>query len=432
MISIENLIIGGGIAGLAVGLRLKEEQQEYLILERNSYYGGLCSSFCIDGFIFDNFVHLSFTKNDLVRKYFDRTPFYAHIPNPYNYYHGMWIKHPAINNLYPLSDNEKHLVNNDLKLREKYASKYHENYEYWLRYQFGDYFSDNFPLVYTRKYWQEEAKNIGTKWIGNRVYQPTYEEIMEGMKTSNTPVTYYAKEMRYPTHGGFESFIKGFAGGININLNEEVVAIDLIGKTVTTNKNVYSYQRLFSSLPLPEWTSLVLTCNKRDFTKFKESIDNLHWTSGYMISLGMKGKIPRNDLWDYIYDEDIEVSRYYSPSIMSSNTVPQGCYSIQAEVYTRDGKSHRLPCNELLDSTIKKLDCIGALRTQEVVVKDIKFSKYCNVLFDHEIYKNREIVLNYLEHHDVISIGRFGLWDYYWSDQSFLSGYNATDGIITG
>ena len=119
MISIENLIIGGGIAGLAVGLRLKEEQQEYLILEKNSYYGGLCSSFCIDGFIFDNFVHLSFTKNDLVRKYFDRTPFYAHIPNPYNYYHGMWIKHPAINNLYPLSDNEKHLVNNDLKLREK-------------------------------------------------------------------------------------------------------------------------------------------------------------------------------------------------------------------------------------------------------------------------------------------------------------------------
>lgn len=93
----------------------------------------------------------------------DRTPFYAHTPNPFNYYHGVWIKPPAINNLFPLSEDEKKKVLRGLANRDKYKDSYSDNYERWLRYQFGDYFAENFLLVYTRKYWMEEARNMETK-----------------------------------------------------------------------------------------------------------------------------------------------------------------------------------------------------------------------------------------------------------------------------
>jgi hypothetical protein len=37
---------------------------------------------------------------------------------------------------------------------------------------------------------------------------------------------------------------------------------------------------------------------------------------------------------------------------------------------------------------------------------------------------NRQIVIDYLNSMNIKSIGRFGEWDYLWSNQSFMSGYN--------
>lgn len=57
MIDIDYLILGAGISGLAAGQKLKEEGKNFLILEKNNSYGGLCDNFEIDGFRFDRFVH---------------------------------------------------------------------------------------------------------------------------------------------------------------------------------------------------------------------------------------------------------------------------------------------------------------------------------------------------------------------------------------
>ena len=53
----------------------------------------------------------------------------------------------------------------------------------------------------------------------------------------------------------------------------------------------------------------------------------------------------------------------------------------------------------------------------------MRFEKYANVIFDHNIYKSREIVRDYLASIGIETIGRFGEWDYLWSDQSLLSGF---------
>ena len=38
---------------------------------------------------------------------------FRHVPNAYNLYQGIWIKHPAQNNLYPLSQKMKDAVVRD-------------------------------------------------------------------------------------------------------------------------------------------------------------------------------------------------------------------------------------------------------------------------------------------------------------------------------
>lgn len=35
-----------------------------------------------------------------------------------------------------------------MKNRDKHKEKYSDNYENWLRHQFGDYFAERFPMTY--------------------------------------------------------------------------------------------------------------------------------------------------------------------------------------------------------------------------------------------------------------------------------------------
>lgn len=279
--------MGAGIAGLAAVQRLKELNEKSLILEKKNSYGGLCDNFEIDGFRFDRFIHLSFATEDLVGKFFDQVEHHKHIPNPCNYYHGLWIKHPAQNNLFPLGDKEKNLILADMKNRPVVDQDSITNYEQWLRVRFGNYFAENFPMIYTKKYWGVNAKELETKWVGNRIYQPTIEEVVEGMKTADTPITYYAKEMRYPKAGGFKSFLKPFLNEENIRYDQSVLKIDPVNKIVTTQNNEYKYDNLYSSIPLTEYASL-LNIDNKDVIK---AINNLHHTSGYIVSLGMEGDL---------------------------------------------------------------------------------------------------------------------------------------------
>lgn len=420
MTKIENLVIGAGISGLAAGQKLKELGKEYLILEQRESYGGLCDNFEIGDFRFDRFVHFSFAEEPEVRTFFDQVDFYRHIPNSYNYYHGLWIKHPAQNNLFPLDEEEKKKILLDMENRPMAEPEYIKNYEQWLRVQFGNYFAENFPMTYTRKYWGVEAKELETKWIGNRMYQPTMDEVLEGMKTTETPVTYYVKEMRYPKKGGFKSFLKSFVNEKSIRYNEQVIFIDTVNKIVKTKNHEYHYDKLYSSIPLKEYVQLL---NIKEQYVIK-AIDNLHCTSGYIVSLGMEGDLIKKDLWDYIYDEDILPARIYSPSEKSPNNCPEGCCSLQAEIYYKDSNVVNNK-EQLLEDVINQLNDAKIIDKSKLLVKDIRFEKYANVIFDSNVYTNRKIIINYLKENGIYPIGRFGEWAYLWTNQSFMSGYNS-------
>ena len=77
------------------------------------------------------------------------------------------------------------------------------------------------------------------------------------------------------------------------------------------------------------------------------------------------------------------------------------------------------------DGAIKAGLEMGLFEQKDIVVQDIRMEKYANIIFDHEIYKNRQIVLDYLTSQGILSIGRFGKWDYLWSHQAFKSGREA-------
>ena len=415
----KTIILGAGIAGISAGYHLSLKGIESTVYEQDADWGGLCGNFMVDGFRFDKSVHLHFSSSQYVLDLFEKSaPFRFLKPISSNYYKGHWVKHPAQNNLAPLPTEEKVSIITDF-IKNKTKEHTIDNYESWLRAQYGDYFSENFPMRYTRKYWSVEAKELSTTWIGPRMYQPDIEEVLRGSYTTDTPNTYYVEEFRYPQKGGFKSYLNLMAKECDIQLNKKAHSIDVKTKEVEfADGTLASYDNLVSSVPLPD----LVACIKDAPKEVVAASENLFATSVAIVSLGFnKTDIPKY-LWYYIYDEDFLPARCHSPSIKSPDNVPEGCSSVQFEVYFSHKNGLAKNGDELIEHVLDKGIEMGLFKMEDVVVKDARVLPYGNVVFYQGMEDDRKIVQDYLDSVNIHYIGRFGKWGYLWTDASLLSG----------
>ena len=414
-----NVILGAGIAGISAGYHLKHKGIDSVIYEKDNDWGGLCGNFSIDGFRFDRFVHFSFATDENDKSLFAAsTGMIEHIPFPSNYYKGFWLRHPAQNNLAPLPIEEKVDIITDFVNRPQKDISNIVTYDEWLRVQYGHYFAEHFPFVYTNKYWGVSADKLETKWVGVRMYTPDLRQVLQGSYSTQDECFYFAKKMLYPKKGGFKSILNKCREGLDIRLNHKVIEINTQDKIITfANGNSIAYERLISTLPLPEIINMLPDVPQ----EVKQAVDDLHWTCGYQVSLGFNRPDIAKYLWFYIYDQDILSARVYSPSLKSSDNVPEGCSSLQAEIFF-DCKEKILDKKEVLENTISKFIEMGLFKKEDLIVQDIRFEPYSNITFVPSIYKNRQIIIDYLKTLGIESIGRFGKWDYKWTHQAFADG----------
>ena len=414
-----NVILGAGIAGISAAYHLKQKGENSVIFEKDNDWGGLCGFFEIDGFRFDRFVHFTFAKDEKIAELFAKSsPLYAHPPVSYNYWRGCWLKHPAQNNLAPLPIEEKVKIIDSFVNRPRKDVAEISDYAEWLRVQYGDYFAENFPFAYTRKYWGVEAKQLETKWVGNRLHVSPLPEVLRGAFAEQQENFYYTKFMNYPKKGGFRSIMNECRKGLDIRLNKKAVRIDTAAKQVEfADGTAENYDNLISSLPLPEIIKMI--------SDVPENVQNaakqLRWTCGYQVSLGFNRPDVAKYLWFYIYDEDVPPARVYSPNLKSPDNTPDGCSSLQAEIFFANGVN--IPDKDkILQQTVSKLKEICGFADDDIVVKDIRFEPYANIIFTPEIYESRKVVREWLQAQGIKTIGRFGEWDYLWSHQAFESG----------
>jgi len=417
-------VLGGGIAGISANYHAKINGYHCEIFEAGQRYGGLLDNFQINEFRFDTAVHLSFTKDKCVRDIFDKVEYLTLKPQAYNYSNGYWLKHPVQNNLYPLPVEEKVLAVNEFINRPKKSGQ--ENYKSWLLGQYGNYIAENYPLLYTRKYWTVDAEKLSTDWVGNRMYKPSIDEVLFGAMTDQTPNTYYAKEMRYPQIGGYRKFVESMAEECRIHLNKKAIRINLKKKKIEfADGSSNYYENLISTIPLPELVKIVSDIPNN----VKDIATDLWATSVQLISIGFNRPDIAKYLWFYVYDEDIEVARAYSPNLKSQDNVPDGCSSLQFEIYHSKYKPLKMQEDALIEHIISAMKKMKLAEKNDIVITDCRNVPYANVVFDLGMVKKRNILRDYLDGMGIKTAGRFGEWDYLWSDQSLLSGKRAIESL---
>jgi protoporphyrinogen oxidase len=426
-------ILGTGMAGFGAALALKDAGREAVLFDKRTWYGGHTASYVWEGkYTFDEGPHVSFTKDEHVRKVLaDAVDGKFEVLNTKvnNHWKGHWIKHPAQVNLHGLPTDLVVKIVADYVAAKQNPPARIDNYEEWLRASFGNTFAETFPMEYTVKYHTTEARNMDTDWIGPRLYQAKLEEILRGALEPSTPEVHYIDHFRYPSHGGFVSYLRRCMDGGDVQLGHEVTSIDPKLKELRfRNGRTATYGDLISSVPLVDLVPTIVGAPR----EVVEAASRLAASEVVIVNL----VVDRADLidahWTYFYDRDYFFTRLSTPHLQSPHNVPPGCGAIQAECYysKKYRPLDRKP-DDCIEPAIRDLHRCGILREGDrILFKNTLHLPYANVIFDLERKAALAIVHGYLRDIGVHWCGRYGDWAYSWTDESFLSGERAAREVL--
>jgi protoporphyrinogen oxidase len=421
------------MAGFGAAYRLHAEGVTPVMYDKNGYHGGHTASVRYDsGFLFDVGPHISFTKDPRIQDLFADSvdQHYETVQiNLNNYWRGYWPKHPVQLHLHGLPEDVIVKVIADFVEQRQAPDRPIKNYADWLLSSFGRTFAELFPMQYTRKYHLTTADNMSTDWLGPRIYRPSLEEVLRGALSPLSAHVHYITHFRYPTDGGFVSYLKKFVPLGRLVFNHELVSVDPRAHELRfSNGAVAPYDALVSSVPLPDLVRMIAGVPQ----DVLDASRRLACSTCVLVNVG----VDRKDLSDahitYFYDEDICFTRLGFPHMLSAANAPPGTGSIQAELYFSDKyKPLTGSPEDWIDPVIADLRRCGVLREDDrVVFSSAMLVRYANIIFDLDRAAALATVHAYLDDLGIAYCGRYGDWGYLWTDESFKSGENAAQKVL--
>ena len=423
------VILGSGMAGCGAAYRFHAEGIKPIMYDKNAYHGGHTASFQDGGFIFDQGPHISFTKDSRIQDLFaesvDQMYETMHL-NLNNYWRGYRPQHPVQLHMHGLPDDVIVKIISDFVEERQAPERPIRNYADWLLASFGRTFAELFPMQYTRKYHLTTADNMSTDWLGPRIYRPSLEEVLRGAISPSAPTVHYISNFRYPREGGFVSYLNKFVPLGNLKLNHELIAIDpRVRQLRFSNGVVANYDVLVSSVPLPELISMIQGAPQ----EVRDAAQRLACSTCVLVNVGVNREDLSKSQLTYIYDDDICFTRLSFPHMFSSNNVPKGMGSIQAEVYFSDKYKPLTGAPEdWIEPVIRDLRRMDLIREEDrIEFRNARLLNYANIIFDLQRADALKIVHGYLDDLGIAYCGRYGDWGYMWTDESFKSGEQAAE-----
>lgn len=428
------VVLGSGMAGFGAAYRLHAEGVTPVMYDKNAYYGGHTASFRSDsGFLFDIGPHISFTKDPRIQEIFAES-----VDQRYetiqiklnNYWRGHWPQHPVQVHLHGLPEDVIIKVIRDFVEESQAPERPVKNYADWLLASFGRTFAELFPMQYTRKYHLTTAENMSTDWLGPRIYRPNLEEVLRGALSPSAPHAHYITHFRYPSNGGFISYLSKFLPLGNLKLNHELVSIDPRAQQLTfSNGHVTQYDRLVSSVALPDLIRMIQGAPP----DVVAASQRLACSTCVLVNIGVNRADLSRAHMTYFYDEDICFTRLGFPHMLSPSNAPEGTGNIQAEVYfSAKYKPLTGSPGDWIEPVIRDLRRCGILREDDQILsRGAMLLPYANIIFDLDRASALKTVHGYLDDLGIAYCGRYGDWGYMWTDESFKSGELAAERALS-
>ena len=212
------IILGGGLSGLGCALSIPQAR----VFEATNHSGGHCYSHNVNGVYFDEGAHICHSKDKKWLGMLEKNTegnIKTFQSNVANYYFGKWFSYPVQNHLNELPTNMKTKALSDFffaQINRKRAKP--QNYLEWCLKEYGEFITEEFYTLFTNKYWRVPMEELGTDWLAGRLIPSQVQNIIAGALAPKIEDQSSFSQFKYPTNGGFHSFIKPMYNKLDIFL----------------------------------------------------------------------------------------------------------------------------------------------------------------------------------------------------------------------
>ncbi len=430
------IIIGAGPTGLGAGWRLSEGQHtNFLMYEKNSYIGGLASSFLDErGFTWDiggHVIHSHYPYFDQVFKRVMKGEFFTHQRESWIYMDNRFIPFPFQNNIHRLRQDQMNECLLGLYKAKKEARR-PRHFGEWLKFTYGAGIAKYFLTPYNRKVWAYSLDNMGFSWVGDRVSPVDISRIEHHIRTNKDDISWGPNAVfHYPKKGGTGELWRRIGQKMrsHIVLNKAVIRIDAKKKKVHFSDGSSDfYDVLLTTMPLD-----VLVQQTTELS-LPSRAGALHASAVTIVGLGIQGETPaelRTKCWIYIPQQDVPFFRATVLSNYSRLNAPKGAWSLMTEISSSE--SRPLPSGNIISSVVDSVKKLGFIGNHPNIFHTWSMSSrygYPTPTLDRDYIVGPYLAA--LEAYNIFSRGRFGTWRYEISNQdhAFMQGVEWVDRVL--
>ncbi|WP_320171939.1 FAD-dependent oxidoreductase [Maridesulfovibrio sp.] len=435
-------IIGAGPTGLGAARRLTElGEKSFVVLEKNSWPGGLASSFTDSkGFTWDIGGHVVFSHYEYYDRLLDELlgdEYIEHQRESWVRSCSTWVPYPFQNNIRYLPNQQRWECVRGLLPGER-SEDTPRNFREWILKIFGEGIARHFMLPYNYKVWATRAEDMDYSWIGERVSVIDLRSVLKNILLERDEVGWGPNnKFRFPLKGGTGSIYRRLAETVSghIRYNTEIVSIDPRSRTISDNAgNSIEYEYLLNTGPLDILVSQWLA---NPGERMVNAASMLRHNGVVVAGIGLSSSSPDSRCWMYFPEDDSPFYRVtnfhnYSPD---NTPVPGKGRALMCEVsYSEDKKINE---SDILGQVEDGLVDTTMLKDEDR--KDITSRWSINVDYGYPVPCLRrdealKILQPALESMNIYSRGRFGGWKYEVSnmDHSVMQGVEWAERMVNG
>jgi protoporphyrinogen oxidase len=433
---VKYLIIGAGPTGLGAAHRLRELGcEDFLVLEREGYAGGLAASFQDSaGFTWDFGGHVLFSHYE----YYDNLvhdllegQYLRHERESWVRAANTWVPYPFQNNLRHLPPETRWKCVRGLlpgNRPELAPGQRPAHFRQWIETVFGPGIGEAFMWPYNFKVWATPPEQMSYSWIGERVSVVDLEGVLENILLERDDAGWGPNNtFLFPLFGGTGAIFTALARRVEdrIRYGAEVARIDPRGRTVrTTDGETIAYETLLNTGPLNLLCTRWLEAPAEELVRGAGMLEhNSVWVGG----VGLDTARADSRCWMYFPEQDSPCYRITNFHNYSPNLTPRpgAQRAFMCEVSYSGHKPENLDTlmddvvRGLVDTTLMSKDELADVVTRHAMTRE---HGYPVPTLGRDA--GLSLILPRLEALGIFSRGRFGGWKYEVSnmDHSVMQG----------
>lgn len=422
------LIVGAGLSGLSASYRLG--RRPHLLVEAEDSAGGLCRSLRLDGFTYDYTGHLLHMRRPeiraLVLDLLGESAFLRIDRRSGIHSHRTLTEYPFQVNTYGLPKSVvrecvmgfAQTLQGDTRLGE--APSFRE----WALATFGQGICRHFLFPYNRKLFCTDLDSMTADWVSWSIPKPTWAEVVRGAQGCSTQAFGYNPSFLYPALGGIDHLPKAFLAHIPApRLSTRVTRIHAARREaeLSTGERIH-YSRMISTMPLPGLLASIADAPRH----LVEGAARLRYVSVLNLNLGFDSPSLIRHHWIYFPEPEFPFYRVGIYSNLCPRSVPQGCSGFYVEMAHLPGE--RIDAEAATQRSVSLLKQSG-LVPETARLRSVQPIEIACAYVVHDRHRRSFLpeAERYLERHGILSVGRYGAWEYSAMEDALWNGRVAAD-----